>query len=233
MTLTDDLSAEVTATFKSQWSLRQGLVVPEPDALQLGNDAVEFARATVLFADLSSSTAMVDTKAWQFSAEVYKTYLHCAARLIRSEGGTITSYDGDRVMGIWIDDSQSTSAVRCGLKINYAVHKIINPALRAQYPTTDYEVKQVVGIDTSPLRAARTGVRGGNDLVWVGRAANYAAKLTNLNLDERTWITQDVFASMADNVKNGGSSNQSMWKPYTWNQQGGHQIHGSTWWWVV
>ena len=33
-----------------------------------------------------------------------------------------------------------------------------------------------LGIDTSKLFVARTGIRKSNDLVWVGRAANYAAK---------------------------------------------------------
>ena len=38
--------------------------------------------------------------------------------------------------------------------------------------------KQSVGIDTSELFVARTGIRRANDLVWVGRAANHAAKLS-------------------------------------------------------
>ena len=70
-------------------------------------------------------------------------------------------------MGIFIGDYQTSSAAKCGLMINWAVRNIINPALKAQYPSSSYEVKQVVGIDTSELRAARIGVRGGNDLVPV------------------------------------------------------------------
>lgn len=111
---------------------------------------------------------MVNEKKWRFSAEIYKAFLICAAKLIRGEGGQITSYDGDRVMGVFIGDRQSTDAVTCALKINYTVGQIINPALKAQYPTSSFEVRQVVGIDTSAIRAARTGVRGDNDIVWVG-----------------------------------------------------------------
>jgi class 3 adenylate cyclase len=87
-------------------------VVPAPEDLKLGNDAVEFERATVLYADLHGSTAMVNRESWTFAAEIYKTFLLCAAKLVRAEGGTITSYDGDRIMGIFIGDSQSTSAAR-------------------------------------------------------------------------------------------------------------------------
>lgn len=233
MALGEDLKSAVGKIFKDSWARRDGQVVPEPEALKLGNDAVEFDRATVLYADLSGSTALVDEMKWEFAAEIYKAYLHCAATIIRTEGGTITSYDGDRVMGIWIGKVQSTPAARAGLKINHAVQKIINPALKSQYSNTAFEVRHVVGIDTSPLRAARTGVRGGNDIVWVGRAANYAAKLTELKMEERTWITKDVFDKLTDEAKYGGADKTLMWKSYNWTQKADYQIYGSIWTWGV
>lgn len=233
MPLQDDLKSAVSNIARSAWSTRQGQVVPDPEDVRLGNDAVEFDRATILYADLQGSTSMVDAENWQLSAEVYKAFLHCAAAIIRAQGGKITSYDGDRVMGVWVGSRQTTPAAKAGLMINYAVQKIVNPALKQQYPGWTDEVKQVVGIDTSAIRAARTGVRGGNDLVWVGRAANYAAKLTDLNRTERTWITDEAFRRLADEAKFGGSPSQLMWKRYTWTQQGGRTIHGSTWWWAV
>lgn len=233
MSLSDDLKAGVRAIFKDAWETRKGQVVPEPRDLKLSNNAVEFDTATILYADLSGSTKLVDAKTWSFAAEVYKTYLLCAAKIIRSEGGSIVSYDGDRVMGIWVADSQSRPAVRCGLKINYAVQNIVNPQLVAQYSNSDYRVRQVVGIDVSSIRAARTGVRGDNDIVWVGRAANYAAKLTDLDLPERTFITAEVYNRLDDSQKFGGTPRQSMWKAYKWSQQNDHSIYGSTWTWNV
>jgi class 3 adenylate cyclase len=227
------LKAQVTNIFRDTWTTREGYVVPDPADLQLGNDAVYFDRATVLYADLSQSTILVDSKTWWFAAEVYKTYLHCAARLIREEGGEIVSYDGDRVMGIFIGSTQSNSAVRCGLKINYAVKSIINPALKTKYPDETYSVKHVVGIDTSKIHAARTGVRGDNDIVWVGRAANYAAKLCDLSNETPTWITHEVFTDLKDDTKYGGNPKQLMWKEWTWNTNNNHKIHSSNYTWRV
>ena|SRR4249920_1219975 len=168
MALSDELTTEVKRIFRESWGERDGQVVPEASVIRLSNDAIKFERATVLYADLSGSTSLVETKSWSFAAEVYRSYLYCAARLVRDAGGSITAYDGDRIMGVFIGTSQSTSAVKCALKINYAVTSIVNPALKAQYASADYEIKQVVGIDTSPLHVARTGVRGDNDLVWGG-----------------------------------------------------------------
>lgn len=226
----EELQHAVTDIFSARWASRTGQVVPAPEDLRLGNDVVEFDRATVLYADLQGSTRMVDSEPWWRSAEIYKTFLHCAASIIRDEGGAITSYDGDRIMGIWIGKRQTTQATIAGLKINFAVQNVINPAFRRQYPDTTLEVKQVVGIDTSAIRAARTGVRGGNDIVWVGRAANYAAKLTNLNSEERTWVTEDAFNRLADEAKLGGPTKQLMWKKFRWSQQADLPIFGSTWW---
>lgn len=233
MPLLDDMKAAVQAIAQSPWTTRDGQVVPEPEDIRLANDAVKFDRATVLYADLQGSTSMVDSEDWQFSAAVYRAFLHCAAMIIRTGGGKITSYDGDRVMGVWIGKRQTTDAAIAGLKINYAVQKIVNPALKQKYPRWTGEVKQVVGIDTSAIRAARTGVRGGNDIVWVGRAANYAAKLTNLNLAERTLITDEAFSRLLDEAKYGGDANSLMWKRYVWSQQGNRIIHGSSWQWHI
>ncbi|MFS8047022.1 adenylate/guanylate cyclase domain-containing protein [Rhizobium sp. BR 314] len=231
MGLLKDLQDHSAQTFREVWDTRDGRVVPAPTDLKLSNDAVEFERATVLYADLTASTNMVDTLGWEKAAEIYKSFLFCSGKIIRNKGGTITSYDGDRVMGVFVGDHQSTSAAKCGLMINWAVQEIINPALNKQYTGNTFTVSQVVGIDTSEVRAARTGVRGDNDIVWVGRAANYAAKLTEIKQAERTWITKDVYDRMAEEAKIGGNPKQDMWKRYKWSEHDGSTIYGSTWRW--
>ncbi len=229
MALGDDLKSEVTKIFKGQWTTRNGQTVPESEDLKLGNDAVEL-EATVLYADLSDSTKLVDGHKPHFAAEIYKSYLHCAAKIIRSEGGTITAYDGDRIMAVFIGDSKDTSAVRAGLKINYATKKIVNPAVKAQY-NTDFQASQTVGIDTSKLFVARTGIRGSNDLVWVGRAANYAAKLTELDSGYPTWITASVFDMLHESAKT--TSGNPMWEARRWTAMNDHSIYRSSWSWKV
>jgi class 3 adenylate cyclase len=92
-----DLESEVKAIFESKWTKRDGQVVPDPEDLQLGNDAVKL-QATVLYADMADSTDLVDGHEPHFAAEIYKAYLRCAARIIKHEQGTITAYDGDRLM---------------------------------------------------------------------------------------------------------------------------------------
>src|SRR5947209_2577369 len=144
MSLETDLKDEVAKILREQWSVRDGEKVPESADLQLGNDAVQLD-ATVLYADMAESTTLVDTYTPALAAEVYKAFLHCAAKIVRAEGGEITAYDGDRVMAVFIGESKNSSAARAALKINFARLEVIHPALKAQYPTTPYELKHVVG----------------------------------------------------------------------------------------
>ena len=210
MALKADLESEVKAIFESKWTKRDGQVVPDPKDLQLGNDAVKL-QATVLYADMAHSTDLVDGHKPHFAAEIYKAYLRCAARLIKHEQGAITAYDGDRVMAVFLGNSKNTSAVRSAQMINYAIRVIINPLLKKQYPDTTYLLKHVIGIDTSELFVARIGVRNDNDLVWVGRAANYAAKLCSLNGSYSIYITGDVFDVMHDSVKYSERDKSLLW----------------------
>lgn len=230
MSLGDELKSEIAHVFGDQWSIRDGQKVPEAEDLKLGNDAVTL-NGTVLYADLAASTDLVDSWKPHFAAEVYKAYLHAAAKIIRAQGGVITSYDGDRIMAVYIGESKNTNAARTGLKINYVVKNIVNPVLKKQYPDHKYEVRQTVGVDTSPLWVSRTGIRGSNDLVWVGRAANHAAKLSDLPSDYPTWITADVHAAIESSLKT--KDGKSIWEARSWTAMGGQTIYRSNWWTTV
>jgi uridylate cyclase len=229
MALAQDLLAAVDEILKSRWTTRVGNVVPESEDLALSNDGVNLD-ATVLYADLAESTRLVDNYNSDFAAEIYKSYLRCAAKIVTAENGVITAYDGDRLMAVFLGDFKNTKAARSALKINYAVTQIINPLVRAQY-RTDFEVKQVVGIDSSQLLAARTGIRGSNDLVWVGRAANYAAKLSALGESFPTWITGSVYSRLHPSLK--VSNGRPMWESRLWTAMGNMNIYRSNWWWRI
>lgn len=233
MTLNTDLTAYVKETFRAAWEERNGRDVPEPKDVALGNVAVNFDRATVIYADLSGSTNLVDTKQWWFAAEVYKNFLYCAARIITDNSGVITAYDGDRIMGVFVGDKQSPNAARCALKINYATKNIINPAIKEKHPTLDFQVKHVVGIDSSQIRVAKTGVRGDTDLVWVGRAANYAAKLTEQPEAYATWITKSVFSNLDQSTWYGGEPQKIMWSKTSWDKMANLEIYCSDWTWAI
>lgn len=203
MALEGTLKEDIAALFDEQWKQRDGQKVPEPSDLRLSNDAVKLD-ATILYADLAESTDLVDQYSWWFAGEVYKAFLHCAAKIIKANEGTIVSYDGDRIMAVFLGGSKNSQAVNSALCLSGAVKKVINPELLEHYKgrTTFTGLKHVVGIDNGTVYAARTGVRGDNDIVWIGKAANHAAKLCSLrNESYATWITADVYDNIHDKQK--------------------------------
>ena len=153
MGLKTDLDMTVAGIFRDAWNIRDGLTVPESEDIQLGNHGVKL-EAAILYADLASSTKLVDSENPTFSAECYKAFLHCASKIIRNRGGQIRSFDGDRVMGIFIDDRKNSNAARCGLEINWAVANIVNPAIASQYQAKQYRMVHKVGIDCSSILVA-------------------------------------------------------------------------------
>ena len=226
MGLKEDLISEVKQTFATNWEVQKTTDIPDPEDLRLNsNHAKDLDCATVLYADIDGSTSMVDKFKWFFSAVVYKAYLRCAAQIIRSEKGTITAYDGDRIMAVFTGRAKNTNAVRAALKINYSVVKIIQPIIKNQSTENDFLFKHVIGIDSSQLHAARIGVHGDNDLVWIGHAANYAAKLCTLSKNP-IWITKAVYDYMNDNVK--FADDKNMWTPFKWTAMNNIEIFATT-----
>jgi len=224
-----EIIAEINGIFSTKWATREGRQVPEAENIRLGNDAVSID-GTVLYADMADSTGLVNGfKDW-FAAEVYKAYLVGACRIIRDNGGEITAFDGDRVMAVFIGANKNTSAARAALKISFIV-KEINNLIKSSYQDTGYQLSQSVGIDTSKLFVARTGIRNANDLVWVGRAANYAAKLCTLgDVNYPIHITESVYSVLADEAKFGGNPRGPMWEKRMWTERN-IAIYRSNWWW--
>lgn len=205
----DKLTADIKDLF-GEWSVRDGRKIPEQDDLGYGKDGSKID-ATILYADLVDSTGLaVGYNAW-FAAAVSKAFLLSAVRIIRSNRGEIASFDGDRVMAIFFGDSQNSDAAIAALQINYAVTQIIQPHLKDKFPTTKYVPRHCVGIDRSPVTAVRAGIRGNNDLIWIGRAANYAAILSDIRSDFSTYITRDVYTHLNSKAKLKDGKGEDKW----------------------
>ena len=123
------------------------------------------------------------------------------ADVVRNNSGAITAYDGDRIMAVFIGDSKNTTACKTAMQMIYAVNQI-NSAVARYYEKSPYRLGQHIGVDSSRLFVVRSGVRGANDLVWVGEAANVAAKLSSVSDDAYSiYITKNVYDSANNVVK--------------------------------
>lgn len=208
MAFSDTITEEVEKILSISWEERSGNVVPETADIALKNGAVKI-QATFLYADLAGSSILAKICPWQTTAKIIRTYLDSAVRIIRYHGGEVRSFDGDRVMGIFKGDAPNTSAASCARKIDWVVHNLINPKAKLKFKSikdNDIRIKHCVGIDTSEARAVRSGIRNNNDLIWIGTAPAFAAKLSDVrDYPFEVYISKNSFNRLADSAKKNGS----------------------------
>ncbi len=158
---------------------------------------------------MADSTGLAQRYEKEVTAKVIRCYLNAASRLIRHRGGEIRSFDGDRVMGIFIGASKNTSAVKAALNISWAVTKVIQPKLEAKWSNFGWKMDHGIGIDTGESLLVRGGVWGNNDLISIGSAPNIAAKLSEERAHQSIFVTRAIYDCMGDEVKVTGTTN--MW----------------------
>lgn len=238
MGLGDSIRSDLNKMVGNPWSIRNGYVVPGTDDVGLyNNDAVKLD-AVYLYADLLKSTKLAREFTPQTAGKVIRASLRTASMIIKASGGEIRSYDGDRVMAIFIGDSKDSKAAKVALQIRYAMEEIVQPALYARLQVLANEAFQprmCVGIASGEAFIARAGVRGHSDLVSIGRAPNVAAKLSDIRESGRqygTYITADVYKRLDQTSKY--SKGTEMWEARN-ADVGGEQmtVYRSNYRWLV
>ena len=214
MALTDTLTDTVKSILSTTFQERDGQKVPNSEDIALANGAVALD-ATFLYADLAGSSVIAQTCPWQTTAKIIRAYLDCAVRIIRAHDGEIRSFDGDRVMGVFIGGLKRTNAVKSALKIQWATENIIQPNATAMFQSisnNDVKIRQACGIDSGTSRAVRAGIRSNNDIIWIGRAPSFAAKLSdNREYPYTTFISKTVHDNMLEEARTtAGGAN--MWE---------------------
>jgi class 3 adenylate cyclase len=114
-------------------------------------------------------------------ARLYSTFVHAMIRCAWQGGGHVRNIIGDRVMIVFDADGCFRRAAHTATLCNTAAHRIISTW------STRFDFRCGVGIDYGPMVVMKAGVprRGGEtefyrSLVWLGRPANVASKLTDL-----------------------------------------------------
>lgn len=234
MSLKQDLTTKVSEILSQKWNTRDGRVVPSTEDVALAGGAVKL-NATVLYADLSQSSKLATDFQQRTAAKVIRSFLYCMSNLITRHEGAITSFDGDRVMGVFLGKAKNSNAAQCALRMNYTMVKIVGPKLSDYFVSlrkSGFPVSHCVGIDTGSVLAIRAGQRGSNDLVWIGRAPNLAAKLSDIRENDfRTYVSADVFDTLNKKAKYSNSTGELMWQKRSFEFVGSSiSVYRSSWW---
>jgi len=114
------------------WDIRTSTSVPEAEEIVLKNGGVRID-ATYLFADMAHSSTLAQLIKDEVAAKVFRVYLNAATQLLLHRGGAIRSFDGDRVMAIFVGAEKNRAAVQAAMHIQWAVHRVLRPKLLAKW----------------------------------------------------------------------------------------------------
>jgi adenylate cyclase len=198
------LRDRVDTLYGTNFDQRDGRVVPSSSDVTLKDGAVK-VDAVFLYSDLAGSALLSQACPWTTTAKVIRSFLDCATRLIIKYGGEVRSFDGDRVMGVFMGDRKSSNASICGREIHWVVRKVIQPAAESKFKSikeNGIEIRNCSGLDLGEVRAVRSGIRDNNDLIWVGTAASFSAKLSDVReTGYHTFISKRVYNALSDDAK--------------------------------
>lgn len=200
----DSLCQQIDDRLSVSFSPRDGRVIPSSDDVALKDGAVN-VEAAFLYADLAGSSLISQICPWETTAKIIKAYLYACSRLISVWKGEIRSFDGDRVMGVFMGNTPCMDAVRCAREIDYTMYYALNAMANAKFNSVKRNslvLKHCVGVDFGQARAVRGGIRDNNDLLWIGKPPSFAAKLSDIrNYPREVYISERVFSRLPDSEK--------------------------------
>lgn len=185
----DDVNIEVSTILDASFSIDvtetnfvphfddQAITFPNLDDKTQGTKLLE---TCVLYIDMRRSTQLSLKHRRTTVAKLYSSFVRAATRCATYYGGEVRGIIGDRVMVIFETDKCFTKSVDTAILMNSVCKRVLNKHFKHG------EVTFGIGIDFGRMLATKTGIRrhgsaqqSYRNLVWLGRPANIASKLTD------------------------------------------------------
>jgi len=149
--------------------------------LDSNKQSCKVVESCVLYVDIRRSTHLNMTHKSKTVAKLYSAFVRAMTRCAVRHHGHVRGIIGDRLMVLFDPKDAFTNAVETAISMNSTARYVIDKHF--QYG----EIKCGIGIDFGKMLATKTGFqRRGHEqqnyrsLVWLGRPANIASKLTDL-----------------------------------------------------
>jgi class 3 adenylate cyclase len=137
--------------------------------------------SAVLFVDMRGSTKMSMDHTQEELAPVYSSFVRAMSKCAHYFHGHVRNIIDDRVMVVFDRVDCYKNAVDTAMLMNSVVKYVLNKKI------SEVTVRAGIGIDFGPMLVTKTGVIKQGDendpnkaLVWLGKPANVASKLTDM-----------------------------------------------------
>jgi adenylate cyclase len=235
-----DLQAMVDGFLAGTYATTNPRGVPEAADIPLGNNAAKLT-ASALFIDLRQSSDITNAFRRQTAAKMLKSYFDGCVRIVNHNSGVVRSFNGDGLLALFIGDQRADHAVKAAMQIKWFVEHILWPKFNGYFAANQaargarLNFSFGAGVDDGDIYAVRVGIRGTNDVAWVGRCTNTAAKLSNvLHHPRNIAVTRLVYDQLSSARKL--SKGINMWSPSErWGEFGGlrRAYRTTTYWWSI
>ncbi len=220
MALLYDLKNKINAYANEKYEVEETTFVPGTDfsKLTFGNKGLTCAFA-FLFVDIRKSSELHDTYGYKTAAKIYQSFHEINVRVIASNEGSVRAFDGDRIMGVFSGDTKRSNAVKSAMQIQWAIRKILNPVLGTNNICG-------AGVDNGITLVTKVGKGGrsdNQDLVWIGKASNYASHLSHV-ANDTTIISVETFMYMNADHKL-SDDKKDLWKHKTISLKNGTKVN--------
>lgn len=169
---------DVTKTQSVPHSSDAGITFPNLDTNRQGTKLLS---SCVLYIDIRRSTELNLAHKPQTVSKLYSAFVRAMTRCARHHHGHVRGIIGDRVMVVFDVENSFKNAVDCAISMNSAAQYVLNRHFKSG------EILCGIGIDSGNMLVTKTGIRrrgveqaAYRNLVWLGRPANVASKLTDL-----------------------------------------------------
>ncbi len=186
----------------------------------------------MLFVDITGYTDLVKNENPKKIARVMTLYVTEMGAAIRHHGGIIVSIEGDGLLASFntIQGKKHNAcekAVRCAVTMNTLLDFVVNKRLREfNYNTISCRY----GMDFGPIIINRAGIKGEgkNELLFIGKATNHAAKFLGIASNGEYVISEEVYKQLSDFYR--GSSNGWSWSSSYSSEYGNYRKRSVSHW---
>lgn len=133
----------------------------------------------VLFVDIRNSVELTRKHYTETMGRIYTAFTKGVLNAAREHNGYVRNIIGDRVMVVFPISNCIINAVNCAITINH-----ISQMINRIFSNVDFHCG--IGIDYGEMRVIKVGIERKGDenaenkgLVWVGKPANLASRLTD------------------------------------------------------
>lgn len=181
----DDISSDIDDIISKKFQYTSTQVVPSRHDTNMTfdrgvNKIGKILNTCVLYVDIRDSVNLNKKHSTETMGRIYSIFAKSVLKAAKHHSGDVRNIIGDRVMIVFPEDNCFLNAVNCSITINQ-ICSLINKKF------TNVNFKCGIGIDYGTMRVIKVGLhRQGTSnienksLVWVGKPANFASRLTDV-----------------------------------------------------